>query len=86
MRRFFFGGPIYDRFLADKVKVDLAPDLLTRQSQLEWIGFLSMDLESAVGDLPTMLPSTIKRISLQNCVLTTFDLDLESSFPLLSRM
>jgi Leucine-rich repeat (LRR) protein len=67
------GGPTFDYVLKSKVvKLDLASDLLTTQTQLLEVRLASINLKSIVADLPSMLPSNLMSLNLGNTLLSSF--------------
>jgi hypothetical protein len=80
------GGSRRDLLLKGKVvSVDLAADLVVDQDQLEDVGFSSVDVQSVVADLPTLIPPDIKRLTSLNNGLTAFNMELEV-FPSLNTL
>jgi hypothetical protein len=70
------GGSRRDLLLKGKVvSVDLAADLVVDQDQLEDVGFSSVDVQSVVADLPTLIPPDIKRLTSLNNGLTAFNME-----------
>lgn len=73
------GGKTFDYVLKSKVvKLDLAPDLLTTQTQLIEVRLASINLKSIVADLPAMLPSSLMALNLGNTLLSSFPSHLEA--------
>lgn len=67
-------------------QVDLASDLLALETQLTWIWLYRLDLHSTVDTIPSMLPPTVTRLTLENDGITAFDVDVAGSFPRLEQL
>ncbi|POM60128.1 hypothetical protein PHPALM_31057, partial [Phytophthora palmivora] len=54
------------------VELELAPDLLTSQSQVKSVSLMSMNLSAKSYDIPYMIPNSTTTLSLSNTLLTEF--------------
>jgi hypothetical protein len=67
------GGNSFDSLFRSKVVlVDLAPDLLTTQTQLTDVRLLNMNLKAEVDGVVAMLPNATTSLSLGNTLLYEF--------------
>ncbi|POM68393.1 TKL protein kinase [Phytophthora palmivora] len=60
------------------VELELAPDLLTSQSQVRSVSLMSMNLSAKSYDIPYMIPNSTTTLSLSNTLLTEFPSHLSS--------
>ncbi|RLN20976.1 hypothetical protein BBJ28_00025454, partial [Nothophytophthora sp. Chile5] len=73
------GGSNVDYSIKAKVaSVDLAPDLLTSQTQVTQVLLMSMNLKAQVTAVRDLLPYTVTYVNLANTLLHTFPTDLLS--------
>ncbi|RLN83089.1 hypothetical protein BBJ28_00017921 [Nothophytophthora sp. Chile5] len=73
------GGSTFDYSIKSKVaNVDLAPDLLTSQTQVTQVWLMSMNLKGQVAAVRDLLPYTVTYVNLANTLLHTFPTDLLS--------
>lgn len=65
------------------IDMEFNRNLVDQGAQLKTVVISSFDFQSKLSSLSSMLPSTITTLKLKNGELTSFDLDIQTSFPAL---